>query len=49
MISHRPYRPALPLEEALSEIESGAGSRYDAEVAAACVQLLREKGFRLSE
>ncbi len=45
MISHRPYRPALSLEEALAEIESGAGTRYDAEAAAACVRLFREKGF----
>jgi putative nucleotidyltransferase with HDIG domain/PAS domain S-box-containing protein len=27
MISHRPYRPALPLDEAMAEIEAGAGSR----------------------
>jgi putative nucleotidyltransferase with HDIG domain len=49
MISHRPYRPALPIEDALAEIEGGAGVRYDAEAAAACVRLFREKGFRLSE
>ena len=49
MISHRPYRPALPLEEALAEIEGGAGTRYDAEAAAACLRLFREKGFTLSE
>ena len=27
MVSHRPYRPALCLESALSEIEQGSGSR----------------------
>ena len=48
MISHRPYRPALPVEEALAEIESGSGPRYDSEAAAACVRLFREKGFTLS-
>ena len=45
MVSHRPYRPALCLESALSEIEQGSGSRYDAEVGAACVRLLREQRF----
>ena len=30
MVTHRPYRAALPLDEALAEIEGGAGSRYDA-------------------
>jgi PAS domain S-box-containing protein/putative nucleotidyltransferase with HDIG domain len=49
MISHRPYRAALPLEEALAEIEAGAGIRYDAKSAEACVRLFREKGFALSE
>jgi PAS domain S-box-containing protein/putative nucleotidyltransferase with HDIG domain len=48
MSSHRPYRPALPIEEALSEIESGAGTRYDAEACAACIRLFREQGFALS-
>jgi PAS domain S-box-containing protein/putative nucleotidyltransferase with HDIG domain len=49
MISHRPYRPALPVEEALTEVERGAGVLYDAEAAAACVRLLREKGFTLGD
>ncbi|NNN08742.1 MAG: HD domain-containing protein [Acidimicrobiaceae bacterium] len=41
MTSHRPYRASLGLEAALFEIEDGAGSRYDADVAAACVRLAR--------
>lgn len=41
MSSHRPYRESLGLEAALSEIEEGAGSRYDADVAAECVRLAR--------
>jgi PAS domain S-box-containing protein/putative nucleotidyltransferase with HDIG domain len=49
MISHRPYRPALSVEEALAEVESGAGSRFDAGVCGACARLFREKGFSLSE
>jgi PAS domain S-box-containing protein/putative nucleotidyltransferase with HDIG domain len=49
MISHRPYRPALPVEEALAEVESGAGVRYGAEAVAACVKLFRERRFTLAD
>jgi PAS domain S-box-containing protein/putative nucleotidyltransferase with HDIG domain len=45
MVSHRPYRPALPLEVALAEIADGSGSRYDADVCVACVRLLRDPRF----
>lgn len=45
MASHRPYRPAIGVEAALAEIEQGAGTRYDAQVVAACLRLYREKGF----
>ena len=41
MSSHRPYRASLGPEAAISEIESGAGSLYDADVAAHCVRLAR--------
>ena len=47
MVSHRPYRPALPLETALAEIEQGSGRRYDADVCAACARLMREGRFVL--
>jgi putative nucleotidyltransferase with HDIG domain len=47
MISHRPYRPAQPLGEALAEIESGSGTRFDDEVVSACARLFREQGFAL--
>ena len=47
MASHRPYRPALGLEAALTEIESNKGTLYDADVADACLRLFREKGFQL--
>jgi putative nucleotidyltransferase with HDIG domain len=48
MISHRPYRAALPLEAAMDELRDGADLRYDAEAAAACIRLFTEKGFTLS-
>jgi HD-GYP domain-containing protein (c-di-GMP phosphodiesterase class II) len=39
MSSHRPYRPALGLDAALSEISGGKGILYDAEVVDACLDL----------
>ena len=45
MVSHRPYRPGLGTEAALAEIEQGAGSRYDAQVAASCQRVFRDLGF----
>ena len=47
MSSHRPYRPALELEAALKEVESGSGTLYDPEVCDACLRLFREKGYVL--
>jgi PAS domain S-box-containing protein/putative nucleotidyltransferase with HDIG domain len=49
MMSHRPYRPALGIKEALAEIERGAGSLYDAWVVEACVRLFNEEGFEFSK
>jgi putative nucleotidyltransferase with HDIG domain len=49
MMSHRPYRAALPPEVALEEIEDGSGVRYDADVVAACLVLFRERDFRFSD
>ena len=47
MASHRPYRPALGLDKALDEITRNAGRLYDEDAVAACVRLVREKGFQL--
>jgi PAS domain S-box-containing protein/putative nucleotidyltransferase with HDIG domain len=45
MISHRPYRPARTLEEALSEISRNKGRLYDPEIVDACVRVFRQRGF----
>jgi HD-GYP domain-containing protein (c-di-GMP phosphodiesterase class II) len=37
MTSTRPYRDALPLAEALAELERGAGTRFDPAVTAVLV------------
>jgi PAS domain S-box-containing protein len=47
MASYRPYRPAIGLEEALEEIENNAGILYDPEAAKVCLDLFRNKGYRL--
>lgn len=45
MASHRPYRPALGMEEAFNEITDHRGSRYDVDVVDASLHLLHDKGF----
>lgn len=47
MASHRPYRAGLGMGEAIKEIKAHAGTSYDADVVAACVSLVEEKGFTL--
>lgn len=47
MASHRPYRPAKKIQEALQEINLKKGKIYDPQVVKACLQLFRE-GFILS-
>ena len=45
MSNRRPYRDGLGIEATLEELETHAGSRYDPEAAAACVRLVRERGY----
>lgn len=47
MSTHRPYRPALGLEAAFTELQDKAGKLYDPAVVAACVRLFHEKGYTL--
>lgn len=46
MASHRPYRPAVGLENALEDIRSSAGIQYDEAAVQACLRLFREDGYR---
>ncbi|NMC35194.1 MAG: PAS domain S-box protein [Veillonellaceae bacterium] len=46
--SHRPYRPALCLEEALGIVTRGKETLFDPDVVDACVAVFKE-GFRLEE
>lgn len=47
MSSHRPYRAALGVDVALSEISKGRGTLYDPEVVDACLRLFKERGYQL--
>ena len=45
MASHRPYRPALGLDQAMAEISQHQGVLYDPAVVNACLRLLADKAF----
>jgi PAS domain S-box-containing protein/putative nucleotidyltransferase with HDIG domain len=46
MVSHRPHRAAMGIDEALEEISKNKGISYDREVVEACRKLFIEQGFR---
>jgi putative nucleotidyltransferase with HDIG domain len=45
MASHRPYRPAFPLEDVIEELRRGAGLIYDADACEACERLFASGRF----
>lgn len=49
MISHRPYRSALSLDKALSEISQKKGILYDTKAVDACLELFAKKEFRFEQ
>lgn len=49
MASHRPYRPAHPLEAALDEIKRNRASLYDPHAVDACSDLIASSGFTFEE
>jgi len=46
LTTHRSFRNAFPISEALENISSHSGSKYDPEVVAACLKLFYEKGHK---
>ncbi len=48
MSSHRPYRQALGIDEALEEIEKGENTIYDTAVVDACIELFKN-GFTFED
>ena len=47
MTSDRPYRAAMPLEQALDEVRDGAGTQFDPDVAGAFLDLVGDGGLSL--
>ncbi|MFP4155678.1 MAG: HD domain-containing phosphohydrolase [Halothiobacillaceae bacterium] len=47
MASHRPYRPARPLQDAIGELRAHRGQLYDPAVVDACLELIAEDHFPL--
>lgn len=47
MVSHRPYRAALGLTEAMEHVQRGRGTQYDPFVVDACMMVVRE-GFEFT-
>jgi PAS domain S-box-containing protein/putative nucleotidyltransferase with HDIG domain len=47
--SHRPYRPARSLEEALAAVREGSGRTLDEKAVKACLRLFEERGFAFPE
>ncbi len=39
MTSHRPFRPAFPVERAIEELRNGRGTSYDASIVDTCIDL----------
>ena len=46
MSSHRPYRPALGIDNALEEISQNRDILYAPEVVDTCLKLFRKKKFK---
>ncbi|MCK4870321.1 MAG: HD domain-containing protein [Gammaproteobacteria bacterium] len=45
MTSHRPFRPAMTMDDALVELQNNSGVLYDVAVVNACGKIVRENGF----
>ena len=49
MMSDRPYRRALPIEEAVKELELNAGTQFDPDVVSAFLEALREGELKTTQ
>jgi len=49
MATHRPYRPALSIEESLKEISKNKGKLYDPKVVDACLKIFKKKEFKFDK
>jgi HD-GYP domain-containing protein (c-di-GMP phosphodiesterase class II) len=46
MASHRPYRPALSMDETLGEIDRYRDVLYDGQVVDACLKIFKDSSFK---
>lgn len=46
MSSHRPYRPAIGIKQAIEEISNNRGILYDSEVVDACIKVITSENFK---
>lgn len=44
MTEHRPYRPALTVDQAIAQLQAGSGTQFDPQVVQVFVRLLRKNG-----
>ncbi len=49
MSTHRPYRAALGIEAAITELQAHSGTLYDPAIVTACIKLFHDKGYQLPE
>ncbi|PXX51257.1 HD domain-containing phosphohydrolase [Aquitalea magnusonii] len=49
MLSHRPFRRQLGLEQAIAQLQQHRGSIYDPDVVDACLSLFLEQGYQLPD
>jgi PAS domain S-box-containing protein/putative nucleotidyltransferase with HDIG domain len=49
MATHRPYRPALGIEEALKELELNSGILYDSKIVNVCIKIFKDNKFKFEE
>lgn len=47
MASHRPYRAALGIDAAFSELQKNAGRQFDPDVVTSCIRIFKEKNFTM--
>jgi putative two-component system response regulator len=47
LTTHKSFRSAFPLSEALDKISAHSGSQYDPKVVTACLKLFKEKGYKM--
>ena len=49
IVSHRPYRPAIGIDEALKEIQSGRDTKYDPTIVDSCIDLFENDPFAFEQ